>query len=65
MKPTLQHGQRLQKYANKHPLSMRTAVLTDHKKQTAFSQLVLNFTGRRGRRNCCEAWCVRAWEPPR
>jgi len=36
MKPILQRGHRLQQYANKHPLRMRTSYpwLTNHKKQT-------------------------------
>jgi len=39
MKPILQHEQRLQKYANTHPLRVPKTELTDHKKQTAFSSL--------------------------
>jgi hypothetical protein len=65
MKPILQHEQRLQKYANTHPLCVRTSWLADHKKQTAFSQLFLNSIGRRGRRSCCEACCVPAGVPLR
>jgi hypothetical protein len=37
MKPILQRGQRLQKYANTHPLRVWTTELADHKKQTAFA----------------------------
>ena len=37
MKPILQHGQRLQKYANTHPPGMRTSKLANHKSRTTFS----------------------------
>jgi hypothetical protein len=61
MKPILQHEQRLQKYANTHPLRLPKTTLADHKKQTAFSSLS-EFIARRGRRNCRGAWCAPAEE---
>lgn len=50
MKPTLQHEQRLQKYANTHPLDMscirrETAELRHHRKKPPLS----SFIGRPGR----------------
>jgi len=36
MKPILQHEQRLQKYANTHPLRVRTTELADHKNKPPF-----------------------------
>jgi hypothetical protein len=61
MKPILQHEQRLQKYANTHPLRLPRTTLADHKKQTAFSSL-FEFIARRGRRNCRVAWSAPAEE---
>jgi hypothetical protein len=60
MKPILQRGQRLQKYANTHPLHMRTTDLADHKNRPPFHRY-LSFISRRGRRNCREACCAPAW----
>ena len=45
MKPVLQCGQRLQKYANTHPLCVRIALLANHKEQTTFSEHELKLPG--------------------
>jgi len=37
MKPILQHGQRLQKYANTHPLHLQTAEFHDHRAKSPFA----------------------------
>jgi hypothetical protein len=61
MNPILQHEQRLQKYANTHPLRVRTTELADHENRPPF-HCSLSFISRRGRRNCREACCAPAGE---